>query len=70
MQRSLAEKKFKAKMGLVSISCEIVLHTALRAENLTLYVDNSPRVLPKTKRGIIEKNENEQRAGTVHEMQQ
>ena len=37
---------------------------------LTLSVDFSPRVPPETKRGRIEKNESEQPAGTVHEMQQ
>ena len=38
---------------------------------LTLSVDHSPRVLPKTESGIIiEKNESELQAGTVYEMQQ
>ena len=37
---------------------------------LALPVDYSPRVPPETKRGRIEKNESEQPAGTVHEMQQ
>ena len=35
-----------------------------------LSVDLSPPVPPKMKRGVIEKNDSEQPAGTVHEMQQ
>ena len=35
-----------------------------------LSVDRSPRVPPKTKRGVIEKIESEQPGGTVHEIQQ
>ena len=37
---------------------------------LTLSVDYSPRVPPETERVRIVKNDSEQPAGTVHEMQQ
>ena len=51
---------FKDKMRLEPMTCEIVLHTA----------HPFPPVPPKTRTGLIEKNESEQLGGTVHEMQQ
>ncbi|XP_044171582.1 uncharacterized protein LOC114954305 [Acropora millepora] len=69
--KRLIEKMFKL-VNETSSEREITAQ-AVGARKLKLkedFTDLSPRVQPKTKRGMIEKIESEQPAGTVHEMQQ
>ena len=56
--------------GVLSCSMQYPVFPKDNTFCLTFSADHSPRVQPKTKRGIIEKIESEQPAGTVHEMQQ
>ena len=56
--------------GVLSCSMQYPVFPKDNTFCLTFSAELSPHVQPKTKRGMVEKIESEQPAGTVHEMQQ